>query len=100
LKIAIQEGIDSGISTKSFSDILRNVEVQLKADGKLKKSIRLEFYQPKVPLGQVNENLMCGLVQLLRHPSFLEKLGELSSEETLVDKGKAGAGDAFLKLFF
>ncbi|MDO8966875.1 type II toxin-antitoxin system ParD family antitoxin [Algoriphagus sp.] len=35
LKIAIQEGIDSGVSTKSFSDILRNVEVQLKADGKL-----------------------------------------------------------------
>jgi antitoxin ParD1/3/4 len=35
LKNAIQEGIDSGISTKSFSDILRNVEVQLKADGKL-----------------------------------------------------------------
>lgn len=35
LKIAIQEGIDSGVSTKSFSEILRNVEVQLKADGKL-----------------------------------------------------------------
>lgn len=35
LKTAIQEGIDSGVSTKSFSDILKKVEVQLKADGKL-----------------------------------------------------------------
>lgn len=35
LKVAIQEGIDSGISSKTFSEILREVEVKLKSDGKL-----------------------------------------------------------------
>lgn len=35
LKVAIQEGIDSGISSKTFSEILREVEVKMKADGKL-----------------------------------------------------------------
>ncbi len=35
LKAAIQEGIDSGISSKTFSEILREVEVKMKADGKL-----------------------------------------------------------------
>ncbi len=35
LKVAIQEGIDSGISSKTFSEILNEVEVKMKADGKL-----------------------------------------------------------------
>lgn len=35
LKVAIQEGIDSGISSKTFSEILREVEVKMKADRKL-----------------------------------------------------------------
>ncbi|GMQ30878.1 type II toxin-antitoxin system ParD family antitoxin [Algoriphagus confluentis] len=35
LKIAIQEGLDSGVSNKSFTEIMREVEVKLKSDGKL-----------------------------------------------------------------
>lgn len=35
LKVAIKEGIDSGISSKTFSEILKEVEVKMKADAKL-----------------------------------------------------------------
>ena len=35
LRVAIQEGIDSGISHRSISEIIKNVEAQLKTDGKL-----------------------------------------------------------------
>jgi antitoxin ParD1/3/4 len=35
LRAAIQEGIDSGISTKSLEDIFEEKKKQMKADGKL-----------------------------------------------------------------
>ena len=35
LKKAIQEGLDSGISNKSVTDIIEEVEARLRADGRL-----------------------------------------------------------------
>ena len=35
LKKAIQEGLDSGISNKSVTDIMEEVEARLRADGRL-----------------------------------------------------------------
>ena len=35
LKKAIQEGLDSGISDKSVTDIMEEVEARLRADGRL-----------------------------------------------------------------
>ena len=35
LKTAIQEGLDSGISSRSVKDIMRDVEERLRVDGKL-----------------------------------------------------------------
>lgn len=35
LELAIQEGIDSGVSEKSVSDIMSEVEERMRADGRL-----------------------------------------------------------------
>ncbi len=35
LKIAIQEGLDSGVSDKTVTDIMEQVEVRLRANGRL-----------------------------------------------------------------
>jgi antitoxin ParD1/3/4 len=35
LKLAIQEGLSSGVSDKSVTDIMEEVEARLKADGRL-----------------------------------------------------------------
>jgi antitoxin ParD1/3/4 len=35
LRSAIKEGVDSGVSNRSFAEIMKNVENQLEADGKL-----------------------------------------------------------------
>ncbi|MFT5214458.1 MAG: antitoxin ParD1/3/4 [Patiriisocius sp.] len=35
LKIKLQEGLDSGISTKTLPDIMKEVETRMKQDGRL-----------------------------------------------------------------
>ena len=35
LKTAIQEGLDSGVSTRNVTDIMQDVEERLRADGQL-----------------------------------------------------------------
>lgn len=35
LRTAIQEGMDSGVSKRSVSDIMKSVEAKMKADGRL-----------------------------------------------------------------
>jgi len=46
LKLAIQEGLNSGVSDKSVTDIMEEVEARLRADGRL-QSVRQSGLRPR-----------------------------------------------------